>query len=268
MRERTHRAGQCADSDLLPHVSQTFSVSAGFFVPDGQFEAERDRLAMNAVRAAHHHSMLVLQRLPLQDGNQLFKIVENEVERLGHLHSQSGVHNIRRGESHVKKPMLRSNRFHKRFEKGDHVVLRHLLDSGNALHVDDGLLPNTGRRATRNPSGSLECLAGGQLDREPDLILTFQFPDGFHRGTGISIDHGIPEWARSFSSLFTLAPHPLPFTSNASRLFAASVNSLPKTWSKIPFTNFDASSSPKLFANSMASLTVTFAGTSSIHSNS
>ena len=183
MRERAHRTGERADSDLLPNVRQTIPVPAGFFVPNSQFEAERDRFAMHAVRTADHHRVLILQRLPLQDSDQLFEIAEDDVERLGHLHGQRGVHNIRRGQPHVEKSMLRADRFHKRFEKGDHVVLRHLLDPG--------FLPDTCRCAARNLSGSLERRAGGQLDCKPDFVLTFQFPDGFHLETGISIYHGV-----------------------------------------------------------------------------
>src|SRR4029077_16001443 len=121
--------------------------------------------------------------------HQLFKIDEDEVERLGHLHGQRGVHNIRRGQPHVEEPMLRPYRFRERFEKGDHVVLRHLLDSGDTLYINPGFLPNTSRGTARDLSGSFERLAGGQLDCEPDLVLAFQFPDGFHLGTGVAINH-------------------------------------------------------------------------------
>ncbi len=107
MCERAHRTGELADGDLPPNVRQPLPVPAGFFVPNGQLEAERNRFTMNAVRPANHHRMLVLQRLPFQDGNQFFKIVEDEIKRLGHLHGQGGVHDIRRGQPHVEKPMLR-----------------------------------------------------------------------------------------------------------------------------------------------------------------
>jgi len=43
-----------------------------------------------------------------------------------------------------------------------------------------------GPRYARDLSGSFERRAGGQLDCEPDLVLAFQFPDGFHPGTGYS----------------------------------------------------------------------------------
>src|SRR6266852_9531365 len=85
--------------------------------------------------------------------------------------------------------MICADRFHERFEKGDHVVLRHLLDSGDALHIDGGFLLNTSRGTARDLSGSFERRAGGQLDCEPDLVLAFQFPDGFHLGTGVAINH-------------------------------------------------------------------------------
>src|SRR5712691_575608 len=68
-------------------------------------------------------------------------------------------------------------------------MFRHLFDPGDALHIDCGFLPNTSRGAARDLSGSLERRTGGQLDCEPDLVLAFQFPDGFHLGPGVAIDH-------------------------------------------------------------------------------
>src|SRR6185503_5190663 len=157
---------------------------------------------MNAVRPADHHRMLVPQCLPFQDRNHLFQVVEDEVKRLGHLQGQRSVDNIRRGQPHMKESMLRTDRFYKRFEKGDHIVLRHLLDPGDALYIDRGLLPNASRCAARDLSSSFERCAGGQLDCEPNFVLTFQLPDGFHLGTGITVNH-------LFTTPSLLTPYPL-----------------------------------------------------------
>src|SRR5262245_33030336 len=91
----------------------------------------------------------------------------------------------------MEKPMLGADRLHERFEKGDHVVLGHLFDPGDPFQIDRRLSSNTSRGTAWNLSGAFERRAGGQLDCEPDLVLTLQFPDGFHLGTGIALDHFI-----------------------------------------------------------------------------
>ncbi len=95
MCERPHRAGQFADGDLAADLPQPVQVAGDFLIPDGQLEPERDRLAVNAVRAPDHHGVLVPERLLLQHRNESFHALQNQIERLGHLHGERGIDDIR-----------------------------------------------------------------------------------------------------------------------------------------------------------------------------
>src|SRR5690242_343065 len=150
--------------------------------------------------------------------------------------------------------MLRSDRIHERFKEGDHIVLCDFFDLRDPSDVDLGLVANFRRRPARRLACTFERRTGLQLHFKPGLVLMLEIPDGFHPGTGIPIDH-------PFASR-------LPFMPDASRLFDSSFSSVVSTLSKMPFTNLAASSSPKSFAISMASFTVTLAGTSSSHKSS
>ena len=86
-----HRAGKFADGNVFPGRLKTCPVPARLFVPDCQLESERHRLAMDTMRTADHHRMAMLQRALFQDGNQLIKIFEDEVERLRHLYRQGRI---------------------------------------------------------------------------------------------------------------------------------------------------------------------------------
>src|SRR6185295_2649745 len=144
----------------------------------------------------------------------------------------------------MEKPMLRADRLGERFEKGDHIVLGHLFDPGDSFHIDRRLLPNTGRGPARNLSGSLECCAGSQFDCKPDLVLTFQFPDGLHLGTGIAVDHLVTP----------LTPYPSPLTRLSVFLpaEAQSPTPYPKCHSRTSMHRHPRNSSPTLSLHSLS----------------
>src|SRR5579884_2462591 len=60
MRERPHGTRQLADCNLLAHSLEPPPMSLVLLVPNGQLEAERNRLAMNPVRASHHDGVTML----------------------------------------------------------------------------------------------------------------------------------------------------------------------------------------------------------------
>src|SRR5512145_578729 len=144
--------------------------------------------------------------------------------------------------------MFRPDRIHERFKERDDVVLGHFFDLGNAMDIDLCLFTDCRGGPSRRLPRAFEGRNGLQLDFQPDLILVLEIPDSLHAGTGIAVNHRI---------------QPLAFS-----LFASSRGPAARTLSRIPFTNLAASSSPKSLASSMASFTVTLAGTSSSHSSS
>jgi hypothetical protein len=100
-------------------------VPDNLLVPDGQLEAEGDRLAMNPMRPPDHHGVAMFHRAALERFSETIDAFANETHRLLHLDSQRRVDNVGRGQSHVEEPMFRTYIVGQRLKKGDHVVFRY-----------------------------------------------------------------------------------------------------------------------------------------------
>ena len=70
VRVRPDRAGELAEADLLARRGQPRPVARHLEVPADELQPQRVGLGVDAVRAADHHRVLVLDRAPLQDGQQ------------------------------------------------------------------------------------------------------------------------------------------------------------------------------------------------------
>jgi hypothetical protein len=68
-------------------------------------------------------------------------------------------------------------------------MFRDLFDLGDAFHIDPGPLSNAPARPSRDKTLTLERRTGLQLDLEPNFIFVFQFPDRFHPGAGVALNH-------------------------------------------------------------------------------
>ena len=72
---------------------------------------------------------LCSQRLRLQHVQQSVESLQDEIHRFRHLDRQRGVDDVRGGQPHMEKPMLRPDGIHERFQKRNHVVLRDAVRS-------------------------------------------------------------------------------------------------------------------------------------------
>jgi len=95
MRKGAHGSRELSYGDILARRFEARPVPAGLLIPNRQLEPERHRLAMNAVRPAYHHRMAILECPFLQHSNQLVEILENQIERFGHLHGQRRIDDVR-----------------------------------------------------------------------------------------------------------------------------------------------------------------------------
>ena len=72
MRECSDRARNLAHAQIFRRGFEALQIASRFLVPDGELQAEGDRLGVNAMRAADLHGVLELERAPLEHLAQLF----------------------------------------------------------------------------------------------------------------------------------------------------------------------------------------------------
>src|SRR2546421_9449998 len=79
--------------------------------------------------------------------------------------------------------------FRQRLQERNHIVLHDFLDRRNPTRINPSFAPDPAGDAARDFARPLQRLTGLQLDLQPDLVLMFEIPDGFHSGKGVSFDH-------------------------------------------------------------------------------
>jgi hypothetical protein len=87
--ERADRARQLSDAHVLARPLETRAVASHLLVPERELETERDRLGVDAVRAADHHRVAMLEGAPAQRRAQRVDARDQEVRRLDELHRES-----------------------------------------------------------------------------------------------------------------------------------------------------------------------------------
>ena len=187
-----------ADAQILGRGGQAFQIAPGFFVPDGQFEAERDRLGVHAVGAAHLHGAAEFERAPFQDQPQRFQIAFQDGRRLHQQQRLRRIHHVIRGQPVVQPArglgvarLLHALRH--RGGEGDHVVLHFALDFENAGHVEAGVRAQQARRLGRDRAQFGERLGGRQLHLQPLLKLILVTPDPAHGRPRVARNHVVPK---------------------------------------------------------------------------
>ena len=192
--------------DAVAGLLQALDGPAELIVHDSELQPEGDRLGMDAVAAADHRGELVLFGA---DGDRLaefVQILEQDVGRLDHLDREGRIEQIGGGESAMdpagRFPDMRGDLL----EKGDHVVVRALLDLPDILDIELAVLADRLGILLGNDPEFCHALAGKGLDLKPDFQFTLLRPNGAHLGAAVAFNHrGTLTQETRQGSLFSLA---------------------------------------------------------------
>ena len=144
------------------------------------------------MRAADDRRELVFIGAPLQRGEQLIDIGDENVGGAGKLHGKAGVEHVGRGHALMHETRVGSDEFGEMGQEGDDIVLGHPLDLVDARDIEGdmaGALPDRRGGGLRDHADFGERVAGMGLDLEPDAKPRLRLPDLHHVGAGIARDH-------------------------------------------------------------------------------
>ena len=132
-------AADLADGGLVGGLRETVEVAAHLERPDAELHAERDRLGVDAVRAADLHGVPELERPPLEHLPEGRRVALEQLAGELDLQRQAGVEHVAAGHAVVDEPRgLTDVLCHVRKE-GDDVVVGRLLYLADAGDVESGL---------------------------------------------------------------------------------------------------------------------------------
>ncbi len=95
VRERPDRAGDLAHANLIDGTGKALQLAIEFGVEVRELQSERDRLGVDAVRAADHRRVLVLLGLFLERLEQAFEPRNDELARIDELRREGRVQQVR-----------------------------------------------------------------------------------------------------------------------------------------------------------------------------
>ena len=101
MREGSDRARDLADAHGFPRALDPHDVTLDLRVPERELQAERHRLGVDAVRAAHHRRAAVLLGTRAHRGGELREVGEDQVAGVAQLQRQRGVDDVGGGQAEV-----------------------------------------------------------------------------------------------------------------------------------------------------------------------
>ena len=192
LRKGADRARDCAGRNFLAGDRKPFAGAAEFRVGKSEFQAERDRLGVNAMRAADGRRHLVLEGAFLQRRQHSVDISNQEVRGAGQLNVEAGVEHIGGGHALVHEASFGADDFGQMGQEGDDVVLGLALDLVDPLDIERGVFglgPNGFGGFFRDHPEFRLRVRRMRLDLEPDLETGLGLPDGGHFRAGIAGDH-------------------------------------------------------------------------------
>ena len=192
MCERAHGARHFAARDPVTRGSKPLAMALRLVVPDRQLDAERDGLAVDAMRTSDHEGVTVLPGAVPEHGEEPVQILQNGIGGLDHQNGQRGVQDIGGSQAQVQVAGRRPDLLGNGFDKGNDVVLRDPLESLDARWIDMGLSANLPDCRRGDQPFLRQSLAGQKLDLQPRLIFARRLPDRFQVRPGIAINHGSP----------------------------------------------------------------------------
>jgi hypothetical protein len=154
--------------------------------------AEARRLGVHAVRPSDHHGVPVRQRQALHDREQALEAREQQIGRAAQLKRERGVEHVRRRHAEVHPAPGRPDRGADVLDERGDVVLRHLLELGDAPRIEGRALAHGAGVVLGDPPEARPRLDGEDLDLEPVGQPRLVGPHGGHLGQRVPGDHARP----------------------------------------------------------------------------
>ena len=133
---RADGAGDRADADALARAGQALGVAPQLGEPAGGLEPKGDRLGVDAVAAADHRRVAMLERQPADDLDEPRQLGLDDARRVAQHDRGGGVEHVGAGQAVMEPAALRPEPLGDRAQEGDDVVLRLPLDLPRSLRVD------------------------------------------------------------------------------------------------------------------------------------
>jgi hypothetical protein len=180
------RAGDRARRGLRERALQPLGVAMGLEGEAGELEAERRRLRVDAVGAAHAQRGRVLPRPLGQRGDERARAGQDHLAGPPQLQGERGVEHVGGGQAVVDPAPRRAGRCTEHVDERGDVVVRDplaLLDRGDGERRGPDRLEIGLRRAVQG-------LRGGDLHVAPGGHAGLVGPDRSDLRPGVALDHG------------------------------------------------------------------------------
>ena len=190
-RIRADGARELADAHALERArdARARSRSSSNAQP-ASLSAERRRLGVHAVRAAHLERAAVLLGPRDDDGERAVEPVEDQRAGLADLERERRVDDVGGGEAVVEPAALLAELLGDRVDEGGGVVVERRLDLGDPLRRRRRGLRLERARGLRGHDAELgPGRRGRELDLEPGRELALVRPDPGHGRAGVAGDH-------------------------------------------------------------------------------
>ena len=180
---------QFSNRNRLRCLLHPLAIAPHFVVPEGHLDSEGDRFGMDAMGAADHRGIPVLEGALFDCFHEPADVVDDEVARLLEKHGKGSVEHVRGGKPQMDEAGIVADVVGHRGEKGDDIVLDDLLYLIDARHIElcPGLYP-----FYRIP-GDIPQLGMGftgvYFNIKPLLVPVFRFPNARHFGSAVSLYH-------------------------------------------------------------------------------
>ena len=184
------RAGDAAHADHLARSRQPLGVALELGQPAGGLEAEGHRLGVDAVAAADHRRVAMLERQASHDLGQPRQLGLDRARRVAQHDRGGGVEDVRAGQAVVQPAALGAEPLGDRAQEGDDVVLRLPLDLPRSLRVDlADLVADALVVGPRHDAGLGHRLERQHLDPQPQLELVPLAEDLAQLRQRVPLDH-------------------------------------------------------------------------------
>ncbi len=188
-----HRARQRAHRDSLHGPLEPAQVAVRLEGEPGELDAERGRLGLDPVRAAHADRAGVLARPPDQGVPVVGRAAAEDQPGLGELQRERGVEHVRRREPVVHPAARLAHRLGDHVDERGHVVVGDLLALLDRVDGERGAVADHVGVARRHDALLGERVHHGQLDLQPGVELAPLGPHHAHLGAGVALDHALAE---------------------------------------------------------------------------